>query len=117
MAGQVLRNLPFLRELPSAFLDSLLGRGTMLKFDRGQVPPQTAAVWCALCIDPLLLVVKVSAVGARCAPGRRTKALKREHSLPSVSTVAGVRAPAASAVWQHYSALAVTCTKPFLSHL
>lgn len=38
--GQVLRNLPFLRELPSAFLDSLLGRGTMLKFDRGQVPPQ-----------------------------------------------------------------------------
>lgn len=37
---QVLRNLPFLRELPSAFLDSLLGRGTMLKFDRGQVLPQ-----------------------------------------------------------------------------
>ncbi len=39
-AGQVLRNLPFLRELPSDFLDSLLGRGTMLKFDRGQVLPQ-----------------------------------------------------------------------------
>lgn len=37
--AQVLRNLPFLRELPPAFLDSLLSRGTMLKFDRGQVPP------------------------------------------------------------------------------
>ena len=36
----MLRNLPFLRELPSAFLDSLLGRGTMLKFDRGQVLPR-----------------------------------------------------------------------------
>ncbi|KAK9840543.1 hypothetical protein WJX81_000451 [Elliptochloris bilobata] len=33
----VLRNLPFLRELPGHFLDSLLARGTMLKFDRGQV--------------------------------------------------------------------------------
>jgi hypothetical protein len=38
-AAQVLRNLPFLRALPPTFLDSLLSRGTMLKFDRGQARP------------------------------------------------------------------------------